>query len=84
MVENRGFHTRDGLFFRREPDGGVTVRKYGLMKDLPIFSITLDKRKWESVVASCCRRGETAQTFKEAQDFHQASILPPAHQRGDK
>lgn len=52
-LPNRGFHTQDGLFFRREADGSVMIyKKYKnqWFQDETSFAQTLDAKTWESVV----------------------------------
>ena len=75
------FHCKDGLFFRNhlgiqvvianaipEPcvvDGEVKNRvNYKILKE-----VGLTEYEFASVVAAMSRRGETAETYKEALDF---------------
>lgn len=55
-----GFHSKDGLHFRREPDGSVTVSS----------QVTLDEATWASAIASVCATGDNAETFAIAREFH--------------
>ena len=68
-MRNYGFHSKQGLFFRRDEDGNVIVRK--VVGGRVMFKITLDSNSWASVMASVCARGEDAFTFEEARQFHQ-------------
>lgn len=73
-VEERGFHSREGFFFKRETDGSVTVRVEGppwenghgqLQR-----TITLPENEWASVVSSVSLAGETAERWQAARDYH--------------
>jgi len=73
-VANYGFHAKNGLFFQRDEDGNVVVRKVEsdqLRGERVMFKATLDPNTWASVMASVCARGEGATTFEEAGQFHQ-------------
>jgi hypothetical protein len=58
-----GFHTHHGLYFKRQPDGGVLVT----WND---DSLRLDPQTWASVIAAVSPKGDTAETFSAAQHFH--------------
>ena len=66
-----GFHSKYGLYFRREPDGTVLVM-YEPFNDArnPIMMVALDPNTWASAVASMTARGENADTFAAALRFH--------------
>jgi hypothetical protein len=53
---------RDGLYFRRELDGSVTVRT--------IRETTFTADEWAAIVASVSARGSTGSTWTEASDYH--------------
>jgi len=70
---NYGFHAKNGLFFQRDEDGNVIVRKVetdNLRGTRVMFKATLEPNTWASVMASVCARGEDANTFQEADQFH--------------
>jgi len=63
------FHYKDNWFFERIKDGAVRIYHLdnsGLMDR----GIAIDAASWASIIASVSARGETAETFGEAQDFH--------------
>jgi hypothetical protein len=76
------FHSNNGLFFKREPDGSVTVEKrvptvsfgpegenfQGPMAVVERWKLTPDD--WGSVVASVCIEGENGATFASAKELH--------------
>ena len=73
MVNGRGaFHARDGLFFRREKNGDVTVAvTESAHTATPIVrEVRLDAATWCSVVASMRRSGEDYESFTAAEAFH--------------
>lgn len=77
--ERRGFHSREGFFFKREPDGSVTIRVEGppwengrgqLQRE-----ITLPENEWASVVASVSALSEDGVTWAVARAFHAGEPL---------
>lgn len=77
--ESRGFHSTDGLFFKRNEDGSVTIRA----EDPPwedghgqlVKTVTLPADSWASAVASVCAQGENATTFGAAGDLHAGRVV---------
>lgn len=57
------YHARERLYFERGEMGQVLVK-------MPDKTVILASNEWASVLASMCARGENAQTFEEADDFH--------------
>ncbi len=66
------FHAKDGWFFERTVDGGVKIIKRELAKDdSPVVAQTyLDHSGWCSIIASVSWRGETAESWDDANKFH--------------
>ena len=66
-----GFHLQQGLYFKRESDGRITISiTQTPMVDAPvIFTTTCDVSGFASVMASMSARDETAETWKEAVEF---------------
>jgi hypothetical protein len=63
-----GFHAHSGWYFRRNPDGSVTVHaddSCGEPRD-----VTFDPGTWASAVASVSYAGETGETYRAALSFH--------------
>lgn len=65
-----GFHAKDGWYFRRENDGSVHIKAPDSMGPGASQVVTLDADTWASVAASVSERGETADTFAKARNFH--------------
>lgn len=63
-----GFHSKQDLYFERDDDGNVVIRK--VHRNRVLFEVTLDTNTWGSAVASVSARGENAETFNEAVQFH--------------
>ncbi len=59
------FHAKEGWYFGRQEGGSVRI----LTPD-PEVTILLDPDTWCSVIASVSAKGETAETFAEAEKFH--------------
>jgi|GEM_PF-4646410 len=60
------FHVKDGWRFEKLPAGAVKVESPGG------GTLVMDYDAWASVLASMCKRGESAQTFHEASEFHRS------------
>jgi hypothetical protein len=71
LSEEGGFHSQDGLFFRRLDDGRVRV---SVVEFAPvrraIFSTVLAPDVWASIAASVSHRDETFATWDEARRYH--------------
>ena len=65
---NYGFHSKNGLFFQRDEEGNVIVRK--VTGGRVMFKETLDANSWASVICSVSSRGENADNFQIAKSFH--------------
>lgn len=65
------FHAHSGWYFSRDGSGQVTVT-------YPDGVVGFDKDTWASIVASVSFRGETAETFAEAQALHQGGAASAA------
>lgn len=57
-----GFHTQDGLFFKKNEDSSVTISKYktGHIDADIVFEQTLNSDTWESTISSMSKLGEGA------------------------
>lgn len=75
MTRCEGFHARDGWYFRREPDGAVHITAPDSAGPGASQVVTLGPDTWASVVASASQRGETAETFAQAQAFHRGEAM---------
>jgi hypothetical protein len=73
MIPN-SFHSKHGLYFRREPDGTVLVMYDPDNTDGQHVQmmVPLDPDTWASVVASVSLAGEHGDTFAMAQWVHNA------------
>jgi hypothetical protein len=67
---SKGYHARDGWYFRREDDGSVHIAAPDSMGPGASQVVTLDANAWASVVASVSRSGESGDTFAAARHFH--------------
>lgn len=72
------FHLCNGLYFRREDDGAVSIR---LAEDAKpdsetIFSAYIPASSWASVVAHVSANGEDADTYQAALHFHAGRLAP--------
>lgn len=65
--QRKGFHAHEEWFFRREPDGSVTIT---YPSDGGERTFVLDPDSWASVVASVSAGGETGERFQAARRFH--------------
>lgn len=72
------FHSSDGLYFEKLPDGGVRIlKRSGSQEDSPvIFDHVLDANQWASVIASMSLHGEEDGGFYYALQFHRGDPLP--------
>ena len=64
------FHSQDGLFFTRMPDGKIEVRV--MTETIPpreIFVTELDVSVFASVIASMTNQGEDSKTYEEAYEL---------------
>ena len=61
------FNSGEGLYFERQPDGGVRiVKKSGNTEESPvIFDHVLDPIQWASVIAAMGSDGEDVAKFTE-------------------
>lgn len=65
------FHSKYGLYFRREPDGTVLLMWEPFNDGRnPMMMIPLDPDTWASVVAYVSARGDNAETFGEVLRLH--------------
>jgi hypothetical protein len=68
------FHWKDNWYFERREDGSVRIHHEVPLgeDDPPEVDVLLEigKDSWASIIASVSERGETAETFKEAGEFH--------------
>ena len=74
---NYGFHAKNGLFFERDAEGNVIVRK--VTSGSVIFKVTLDPASWASVIASVSAKGDAADNCQIARGFHMGQ--PPVFAR---
>jgi hypothetical protein len=68
MDNPKGFHARDGWYFRRTDGGGVLIT--AVTSETRSDVVLLDAATWASAVASVSARGENAETFAEASRLH--------------
>lgn len=66
------FHSRDGFYFKRLPDGSVRIRIAEDAKSdaKTLRQIKLPASEWASVVANVSASGETAESHRAAVSFH--------------
>ncbi|MFI7126011.1 hypothetical protein ACIBQ1_09975 [Nonomuraea sp. NPDC050153] len=72
----KGFHAKNGWYFRREDDGSVHIAAPDSMGPGASQVVTLDANTWASVVASVSATGETGDTFSQALVFHAGEAEP--------
>lgn len=66
-----GFHWRDGIFFKRLPDGAVRLRRFTDFNYSPTYEdAIIPPNEWASIVCSVSKEGETGARWNAAQDFH--------------
>lgn len=76
-MEPFSMHSKDGLYWKRMPNGDVEITKYENAEDnvsAPEFYITLSASEWASVVAFVSKYGETSASYMSALRFHDAPI----------
>lgn len=73
------FHSSEGLYFEKLPDGGVRIlKRSGSREDSPvIFDHVLDANQWASAIATMSHYGEENGGFYRALNFHRGDPLPP-------
>lgn len=66
------FHARDGLYFKRMPDGSVLIRFDVQLIGKPLVRVErrVDADTWASAVASVSPWGDNAVTFQAACELH--------------
>lgn len=66
-----GFHVQDGLYFQREKNGNITIVAHESAKvdAKVVFKTTFSRAGFSSVIASMSARGETGETFGEAEEL---------------
>lgn len=67
-----GFHTHDGFYWRRLPDGSVRIIvAESARSDSPVLrEHVLPENEWASVVASVSDEGENWDRWMAARQFH--------------
>lgn len=66
-----GFHWRNGWYFKRQPDGSVMVRQFHDEAGSQIaIELVIPASEWASIMASVSARGDTAEAFYGAVEFH--------------
>ena len=72
MTNVSGFHSRDGLFFKRVNNGDVRVQKWSNTAPFTLLSsVIVDAHIWASIVASVSFDGEDGKSYREALGFHE-------------
>lgn len=72
------FHWRDGIHFMRHTDGNVEIFKEDVVKGersqatRTITYAVIPPAEWALIIASVSSRGETTETYREAERFHTA------------
>ena len=71
-VKNMAFHYKEGWFFKRREDGSVRIYQQQPVRENIVkeLGIDIEADSWASIMASVSARGETGETFREAQQFH--------------
>jgi hypothetical protein len=66
------FHAKNGWYFERTVNGGVhIVKKKDAHVNAPVMAqIYLEHNEWSSVIASVSHRGETGESFRDAEKYH--------------
>lgn len=70
------FHWKDNWYFMRLENGGVRIfhEENYVDQDTGIresdVCLDIDPDSWASIMTSVSARGETGETFREAQEFH--------------
>lgn len=75
----KGFHWRDGLYFKRTENGSVRMTKFarGGASEEVESDVVIPPNEWASIVASVSVAGETSERWDAAQDFHGRAISSP-------
>lgn len=60
------YHLRDGFYFAREDSGYITIQ---VQAPEGKVSVTVPQSEFASAMAAVSRRGETGETFHEAEEF---------------
>ena len=68
------YHWRDNWFFMREPDGSVSI-KAPAGGDIEARIAVIPADEWASIIASVSASGDTAETYRLAQLFHNNKAL---------
>lgn len=69
----KGFHYKDGLWFKRNQDCSVTITQ---MKTAQadeteiLFKTTIDDNGWASIISSVSKQGEADGRFYRALEWH--------------
>lgn len=71
-MEMGEFHWRDGTYFKRLENGSVRVRRTETPNaDSPTaLTLVIPPSEWASIIAHVSSRGETAESYCEAEKFH--------------
>lgn len=85
LPEEGGFHSQEGLFFRRLDDGRVRVSVVAYDQQpnhAPpihrlVFTTVLTPYVWASIAASAGYRDETAAVWDEALRYHMGAVGNP-------
>lgn len=71
---DRGFHYKDGLFFKRiDEEGSVQITKMKSAhhaETVVIFQVVINPTGWASIISDLSKRGETSDNFYKALEFH--------------
>jgi hypothetical protein len=73
---DRGFHWREGWYFRRFDDASVRVTKYangGASRQVEHVMV-IPPNEWASIVASVSAHGENGETHRGALAFHMGKV----------
>lgn len=66
-----GYHLKDGLYFDRLASGKISislVRPWGT-NEYSVTEWVVEPNEFASAIAAVSRRGETGETFHEAEEF---------------
>jgi len=72
-LELKGFHYKNGLFFKRNEDNSVTItqiKENNVNCKEILFETTIDENGWASIIASVSKSGETNGRFYKALEWH--------------
>jgi len=67
-----GFHSHDGWFFQRIPDGKVRIRQHAQQgaSNQVLAEVVMSAHEWASIVCSVSHDGEDGERWKRALQFH--------------